>query len=94
MNQVQRIKMVKAMEYIARCVNDEEVFEFWLIYGIPDGDIELGDLSVKPDDPEEFECYISDENFADLMDNFLSLMQRAYKSGGLYCSGVVSKPSP
>lgn len=91
MNAEERIKMVKAMEYIARQVNDEEVFEIWLISGVADGDIEYGDLSVKAGDEEEFGTYIEDENFADLMQTFLRVMREAYKSGGLYCDGVVSE---
>ena len=41
-----RVKMVKAMEYIARQVNDERVFDYWLSLGVADGDIEYGDLSA------------------------------------------------
>ena len=91
MDTTERIKMVKAMEYIARQVNDEEVFEIWLISGVADGDIEYGDLTVKAGDEEEFGTYIDDENFGDLMQTFLRLMNEAYKSGGLYCDGVVSE---
>lgn len=90
MNTIERIKMVKAMEYIARQINDEEVFEGWLINGVADGDIEYGDLSVRSDDLEGFAVYIEDESFDDLMDTFLHMMRRAYKSGGLYCDGIVS----
>ena len=86
-----RIKMVKAMEFIARQINDEEVFEIWLISGVADGDIEYGDLSIKAGDEDEFGTYIEDENFADLMQTFLRVMREAYKSGGLYCDGVVSE---
>ena len=87
-----RIKMVKAMEYIARQVNDEEVFDLWLNDGVADGDIRLYDLAVQTDDPYDLDCYIDDdESFGDLMDTFLILMRRAYKSGGLFCDGVCSK---
>lgn len=87
----ERIKMVKAMEFIARQVNDEEVFEEWLIDGVADGDIEYGDLVVNSDDFEILDYYCDDENFADLMRLFLRMMARARKSGGLYCDGVVSR---
>jgi len=83
--------MVKAMEFIARQINDEEVFEGWLINGVADGDIEYGDLSVNAGDEDEFGTYIDDEDFADLMQTFLRLMKKAHRSGGLYCDGVVSK---
>ncbi len=90
MNITERIKMVKAMEYIARQINDENVFEGWLVSGIADGDIEYGDLSTKQ--PCEAEWYAeADDRFADLMDTFLWSMVRARKSGGLYHDGIVSK---
>lgn len=44
MNKQERVKMVKAMEYIARQINDEDVFEGWLVSGVEDGDIDYGDL--------------------------------------------------
>lgn len=94
MNKRDRVKMVKAMEYIARHINDEEVFEGWLIEGVADGDIYYGDLGSTPSDVADFaEDYIEDRDFADLMDAFLWCMQRAYKSGGLYCDGIVSRPT-
>lgn len=88
MDKIERLKMVKAMEYIARQVNDEDVFESWLMCGVADGDIEYGDLSVSHNDAENLECYIEDDSFADLMGCFNRLMARAYKSGGLYCDKV------
>lgn len=92
-----RIKMVKAMEFIARHINDEDVFWGWLMEGVADGDIYYGDLGATPADCADelpyLECYIEDRSFADLMDAFLWCMQRAYKSGGLYCDGIVSKPT-
>lgn len=92
MNKVERIKMVKAMEFIARQINDEEAFEPWLSLGVADGDIDYGELEVKVDDGEMLDCYfVEDVNFADLMDTFLYCMRKAYRSGGLYCDGVVSK---
>lgn len=91
MDKAERIKMVKAMEFIARQINDEEVFEIWLISGVADGDIEYGDLNVKPGDEEEFGTYITDEDFADLMQTFLRLMEAGNESGVLYCDGVVSE---
>ena len=90
MKAAERIKMVKAMEFIFRQVNDEEIMGNWLTVGVADGDIEYGDLDVKPEDEENLEYYIGDEDFAELMDTFLYTMKRAYKSGGLYCDGVVS----
>lgn len=91
MNTIERIKMVKAMEFIARKLNDENHIMPWLSVGVADGDIEHGDLEVKADDAENLDGYLDDENFADLMDTFLCCMKKAAKDGGLYCDGVVSK---
>ena len=91
MNTTERIKMVKAMEFLVRQTNDEEVFESWLISGVADGDIEYGELSVTDDDVDNLEYYCDDQTFADLMDTFLYVMAAARKSGGLYCDKVVSK---
>ena len=83
----ERIKMVRAMEYIARHLNDEEILESWLAAGVADGDIAYGDLSTY----SEFDdWYIEDQHFSDLMETFLRCMKAAKKSGGLYCGGVVS----
>lgn len=88
MNRIEREKMVRAMEFIARQVNDEELlYNKWLMCGVADGDIEYGDLSCS-DDFDEF--YIEDEHFRNLMTDFLQVMVGAWKSGGLYCDGVVS----
>ena len=89
MNKHERIKMVKAMEYITRQINDEDILELWLVDGVADGDIDYGDLTVEDDGGIEY--YTEDERFADLMDSFLWCMQEAYKSGGLYCDNVSSK---
>ena len=91
MDTTKRIKMVKAMEFICRQINDEGVFEFWLVNGVADGDIKYADLDVRDEDREDLEIYIDDEDFADLMDSFLLLMKAAQKSGGLVCDGIVSK---
>lgn len=89
MNRVEREKMVRAMEFITRQVNDEEVFENWLINGVADGDINYGDIC--PNGDEDIEYYIEDnDTFKDLMTQFLWTMKEAWKSGGLYCDGVVS----
>ena len=90
---VEKAKMVKAMEYIARQINDETVFMRWLSGGVADGDIEYGDLDVSTlSEDDAVWAYIEDdEYFADLMDTFLHVITSAKKSGGLYCGDVVSK---
>ena len=84
----ERKKMVMAMEYVARQINDEDVFEGWLMCGVPDGDIEYGDFNTENIWDEDY--LISDEGFKDLMGCFLRRMVGAYKSGGLYCGDIVS----
>ena len=85
--------MVKAMEFIARNLNDEDIFETWLMDGVADGDIAYGNLTVESDDLDNLETYIEDESFADMMDTFIHMMKAACKSGGLYCDKIVSKAS-
>ena len=82
----ERKKLVLAMEYIARQINDEGVFEGWLITGVADGDLDYGEWDCEK--VEDY--YIEDDNFKDLMTSFLRRMARAKKSGGLYCNGIVS----
>lgn len=89
MNTVERAKMVKAMELIVRSVNNEDFMEYWLNSGVADGD--LTPLSEDWDSEYDLGHYIQDDKFADLMDLFLYVMNRAYKDGGLYCDGIVSK---
>lgn len=91
MDKIERIKCVKAMEFMARQINDEEVFEEWLMDGVADGDIDAGELDIKSGDEDLLDCYIQDDHFAELMDTFAHVIARARKSGGLYCDGVVSK---
>lgn len=96
MDKIERIKMVKAMEYVARQINDEEVLEDWFVNGVADGDIEYGDLGVSMDDLDDnywngIEYYTDDVHFADLMYTFLRVMSKARKSGGLYCDKIIDK---
>lgn len=93
MNLPERIKMVKAMEFIARQINDEDIFMHWLTMGVADGDITYGDLSVNTSaDIEDMagDYCTDDDSFSDLMQTFLVCMQAAAKSGGLYCDDVMS----
>lgn len=96
---IERMKMVKAMEFIARQVNNEEIFNAWLMDGVPDGDIEYGDLDVK--DIDGYYCGDdvwardeADKHFAELMDSFMWVMKEAWKDGGLYCGDVCGGEKP
>lgn len=91
MDKVERVKMVKAMEFIARQLNDEEDLESWVTYGVADGDIQYGDFFTDFADLDDMEYYIEDDTFSDLMARFLKCMKYAHDGGGLYCDGVVSK---
>lgn len=80
----ERAEMVRAMERIARSLNDEMVFESWLIAGVADEDIDGQETD------EDLDYYCEDENYAELIGLFLRLMRRAGE-GGLYSNGIVSK---
>ena len=84
----ERKKAIVCMEYLCRQINDEDVFDTWLMCGVPDGDIEYGNLDVSAVYEEDY--MISDEGFKDIMTTFLICMKNAYNDGGLYCGGVVS----
>lgn len=94
MNKIERIKLVKAMEYVARQINAEDIFlDLWLTDGVADGDIEYGDLAAKPEEADDewtVGWYIEDKHFAELMETFLRCMKAAKRCGGLACDGVVS----
>ena len=91
MNVVERANLVKAMELLVRSVNDESYIEYWLSQGVADGDLTPPPTTEDWDDEYGLGYYIQDDNFAELMDLFLYVMQRAYKNGGLYCDDVLSK---
>lgn len=85
-NVKERVAIVRAMELLARCTNDDYVFErIWLTCGVADGDIEA---TTTDEDIEMW--YTDDDTFAELMDTFTHLMAVARKHGGLYADGVVS----
>lgn len=88
-NMEYRKQLVLAMEFVARQVTDEQEFMRWLTLGVPDGDVEYGNLT----DTSQVDDILveEDEYFAELMCTFLRTMSSAYKNGGLYCDGVVSK---
>lgn len=82
----ERKKLVLAMELIARCINDEEVFAHWLACGVADEDIPRFSVDVADVD----DSYIEDSSLAQLMTCFLGRMNAAYACGGLTIDGVTS----
>ena len=93
MNFSERMKMVKAMEYIARCINNEDIFfDWWATLGVADGDIPPGELEMKSDDVDLGYYVEDDKTFSELMGTFLTCMKFAYNDGGVFCDGVVSTP--
>lgn len=93
MNERERKTAVACMEFLARCINDEEIFyNVWLCGGVADGDIDYNELLTNTDETIDSidDYYIEKENFADLMKVFLICMSQAKRSGGLYCDYVTS----
>ena len=90
MNASERIKMIKAMEFICRNLNDPCDVEKWVAYGVSGGDIEYGDLRVRDMDADILKYYLTDENFSRLMGTFLYIMHHTCEDVGLYCDNVLS----
>ena len=83
----ERVQMVRAMETIMRNLNDEYIFESWLVMGVADGDI------TEDTADEELEWYCRDDNFSELMNTFVRIMKRATKEDTravLYCDGIIN----
>ena len=85
---LERLKLVKAMEYIMRQLKDEVIFDGWTSYGVANGDIEYGDLTVTNEDLDTLGYYISKDVLECVMDEFVHNIRMASKSGGLFCAGV------
>ena len=78
-------EVVRAMDTLARSLNDEDIFMTWLSFGVADGDIK------ENTSDEDLEYYCEDNVFAGTMNLFLNLMSMAYKDGGIQCDGIVSE---
>ena len=77
MNKTERIAALKAMALLARSANDETAIDYWLTYGIADGDEESD---------EQLEYYTDDEQFKEIIEAFLETMRQ---SEGLYIDSVL-----
>lgn len=85
----ERAKMVLAMEYICRQINDEVAFNGWLMCGVADGDIKYGETDTEVVD----EYYLEDGTFRELMECFLRRMTSAVKHDGLCCDLIATRDS-
>lgn len=86
-NDLKRAEVVKAMDLLASCINDETQQMGWLCVGVADGDID-SDTSLQ----EIVDLgYTEDGTFKDLMSAFIRYMHYAYEDGGIYCNGIVSR---
>lgn len=76
---------IRAMDTLARCVNDEYLFETWLMYGVADGDCE------SMNNIELYEYYYEDneENFKEIVEVFRNIIKVTDKHG-LYIGDVVA----
>lgn len=84
MNKHERAEIIRSMDRLARAINDESIFEWWLIDGVADGDID----GTETDD--DLEYYTNNETFKEILNLFLYVMSQAKKSGGLYVDGILS----
>lgn len=82
-NRQERIEMVWAMDTIARSLNDEDMIDAWLSFGVPDHTEYVG--------YDYYAEFIDDDTLKELMRTFQSIMAKDYKQdGGIYCDGIVS----
>ena len=86
----QRIALVKAMEFVVRQINDDDVFMPWLSVGVADGDIPYESIvnQVTEEEIKNLDYWAEDDNFRDLIECFLRRMKGAIRSGGLYCNWI------
>ena len=76
-NVAKRIELIKAMDIIARRINDEGILiGDWFVGGVPDGLVKEGDEAITD--------HTDDESLKNFMDCFMRCMVRASKSGGLF----------
>ena len=81
-----RVATVRAMDEVIRSLNDENKMMTWLMYGVPDGEI---DENTKDEDLRWL--VESDAGFADLMYWFIRIMNKVSPDGGMWVDGVCSK---
>lgn len=81
-------KMVIEMDDIARCINDENIVESWMMGGIPDGDIPYKN-TISMEDLDEISEMYDEYDFKVFIGCFLRCMKSAGRDG-LYLDGVIA----
>jgi len=77
-----RADAIRAMDFLARSINDEDIcLNYWLCDGVADGDI-----NGKETD-EDLDYYTEEDNFVEITDLFVWCMNAARKDG-LYIDSV------
>lgn len=81
-------KMIIEMDDIARCINDENIAESWMMGGVPDGDIPYKN-TISMEDLDAISEMYDEYDFKVFVGCFLRCMKSAGKDG-LYLDGVVA----
>ncbi len=81
--------IILCMEILARNINNEDIFESWLLCGIPDGDIPYENAvdsiaKIADEFIDDYDLLLTEPNwYCDLTQLFLKLMRKASADGGL-----------
>ena len=81
-------KMIIEMDDVARCINDENIIESWMMGGVPDGDIPYKD-TISMEDLDEISEMYDEYDFKVFIGCFLRCMKSAGRDG-LYLDGVIA----
>ena len=81
-------KMIIEMDDIARCINDENVVESWMMGGVPDGDIPYKN-TISMEDLDTISEMYDEYDFRVFIGCFLRCMKSAGRDG-LYLDGVIA----
>ena len=81
-------KMIIEMDDVARCINDENIVESWMMGGVPDGDIPYKE-TISMEDLDEISEMYDEYDFKVFIGCFLRCMKSAGRDG-LYLDGVIA----
>ena len=81
-------KMIIEMDDVARCINDENIIESWMMGGVPDGDIPYKE-TISMEDLDEISEMYDEYDFKVFIGCFLRCMKSAGRDG-LYLDGVIA----